>query len=250
VSNTSPPLTRRVDAAPLVFGNAAPHALAEMLEGDEARTAFMAPYMSRPVSLSLWTIAFGFDRKPSELGVSHYSNPVFPASVRTLRDVAKGTPLPGASVDGGVAHYIFVDYTAVDTGLAHEPPYLGTAVGLDRVENWDGLSGAEYDLRRERWMDLVVQSLEQEFPGLTGAIVQRSMTTAKGAASYLGTPGGAMYGFAPLPRGRVLSTQTSIAGLWLSSAYAGLGGYSGAMIGAGSAVKSALGETWRDWGGV
>jgi phytoene dehydrogenase-like protein len=229
--------------APLVFGNAAPHALSEMLPAD-VRRRFMAPYVSRPLSLSLWTIALGFARKPRELGVERYTTAVFPGPLDGLaREAGPGR----ARSNGGPPHYLFVDYTSADTGLADGPPYLGTLVGVDRAENWDGLTASEYDERRESFMDLMVAALEREYPRLRGQIVQRHMTTARGAATYLGTPGGAIYGFSPERRRQVVDGRTRIPGLWLASAFAGLGGYSGAMIGGSWSAKVALRESCRDW---
>lgn len=229
--------------APLVFGNAAPHALAEMLPAD-VRRRFMAPYVSRPLSLSLWTIALGFARKPRELGVERYTTAVFHGPLDGL--AREAGPERGWS-NGSPPHYLFVDYTSTDTGLADRPPYLGTLVGVDRAENWDGLTASEYDERRERFMDVMVAALEREYPRLAGAVVQRHMTTARGAATYLGTPGGAIYGFSPERRRQVIDGRTRIPGLWLASAFAGLGGYSGAMIGGSWSAKVALRESCRDW---
>jgi len=96
-------------------------------------------------------------------------------------------------------------------------------------------------------MDAMVAALEREYPGLAGEIVQRQLTTARGAANYLGTPTGAIYGFYPERRRQVVDARTRVPGLWLASAFAGLGGYSGAMIGGGWAAKAALQESWRDW---
>ena len=233
----------RRDRAPLLFGNAAPHALAEMLPG-EARARFMAPFTARPLSLSLWTIALGFTRKPRELGVERYTTAVFP---QPLRELARGAVLPAERSNGSSPHYIFVDYSSVDTGLSQGPPYLGTLTGVDRTDNWDGLSSREYDERRERFMDTMVAALEREYPRLAGEIIQRQMTTARGAANYLGTPDGAIYGFSPERRRQVVDGRTRIPGLWLASAFAGLGGYSGAIIGGSWSAKAALRESWRDW---
>jgi all-trans-retinol 13,14-reductase len=227
-----------------LFGNAAPHTLAEMLPA-EATHRFMAPFAKRPLSVSLWTIALGFARKPRELGVERYSTAVFPGP---LGELARADVLPTGDSNGRSPHYIFVDYSSVDTGLAQKPPYLGTLVGLDRTENWEGLSASEYDDRRERFMDTMVTALLREYPRLAGEIVQRQLTTARGAADYLGTPTGAIYGFYPERRRQMVDARTRVPGLWLASAFAGLGGYSGAILGGGWAAKAALRESWRDWG--
>ena len=203
----------------------------------------MAPFAARPLSLSLWTIALGFGRKPRELGVERYTTAVFP---RPLRELARGAVLPAGRSNGSPPHYIFVDYSSVDTGLSQGPPYLGTLTGVDRTDNWDGLSPRVYDERRERFMDTIVAALEREYPRLAGEIVQRQLTTARGAATYLGTPAGAIYGFSP-ERRQVVDGRTRIPGLWLASAFAGLGGYSGAILGGSWSAKAALRESWRDW---
>ncbi len=66
-------------------------------------------------------------------------------------------------------------------------------------------------------------------------------------ANYLGSPGGAVYGFAPRPprlsmpgpHGQVRS-NTPVPGLWLASAYAGFGGVTGAMGGGAMAAMKML----------
>ncbi len=46
---------RRIDAARVVLGNAAPQVLASMLP-EQRRAAFLAPYAGRSLSISLWTL--------------------------------------------------------------------------------------------------------------------------------------------------------------------------------------------------
>ena len=63
--------------APIVLGNAAPAALAEMLPAD-ARAAFQRRFEAFKPSISLFTVTFGLDRRPSEFGVSAFSTFVYP----------------------------------------------------------------------------------------------------------------------------------------------------------------------------
>jgi phytoene dehydrogenase-like protein len=66
--------------------------------------------------------------------------------------------------------------------------------------------------------------------------------------SYLGTPEGAIYGFAPLPpqgpmwQGIDRSVRTVIPGLYLASAFAGFGGFTGAIKAGGDAADCILAE--------
>ena len=70
------------------------------------------------------------------------------------------------------------------------------------------------------------------------------MVTARSVRDYLGTPEGAVYGFAPTPPERSFlagpprTPKTAIPGLFLASAFAGGGGFTGAM-GAGAAAAEA-----------
>ena len=69
--------------APIVFGNAAPQRLAEMLPEGQ-RQAFLAPYRRRLLSISLWTISIGLHCPPREVGVKCYSTIIFPTWMKTL----------------------------------------------------------------------------------------------------------------------------------------------------------------------
>jgi all-trans-retinol 13,14-reductase len=93
----------------------------------------------------------------------------------------------------------------------------------------------------------VITRLDAEWPGIAEAVVERDMATARTMHGFLGTPGGAIGGFAPtapggMPRGLPLTPGTSIEGLWLASAYSGMGGFDGAMAGGAAAARAALVE--------
>ncbi len=74
--------------APVVFANAAPHVVAEILP-EEARRAFMAPYVGKPLSISLFSIAVGLEHPPAEFGVTSYSTVLVPEWMTELRDVKR-----------------------------------------------------------------------------------------------------------------------------------------------------------------
>jgi all-trans-retinol 13,14-reductase len=112
-------------------------------------------------------------------------------------------------------------------------------VGLDRIENWAGLTPEAKRTRKERWMDRVIADLEHQYPGIAGAIVQREMSTAETFHQYLNTPGGALYGFAPVSRGFMPLVETAISGLYLASAFTGGGGFTGAILGGAWAARAA-----------
>jgi phytoene dehydrogenase-like protein len=232
-----------VDHAPLVFGNAAPHVLAELLPAP-VRDGFMEPFAHRALSTSLFVVSLGLQRRPAEFGVRSYSTFLYPGWMTSLRQIADCAPLLGADPGARVPMFVLVDYSRLDSGLNPAGPYLCTFTGVDRLENWAELSNAQYQARRERWMDALIAAVEREFPGFAGAVVQREMATALTMHRELRTPGGALYGFAPVvpPHGipRFPSAQTAVPGLWLASAYLFGGGFSGAMMSGAVAARMAL----------
>ena len=231
--------------APVVFGNASPHAVESMLPAAE-RGSFMAPYRGKPLSTSLFSITLGLNRRPSELGVSSYSTMIIPEWMERLSDYKHCAGLFADMPSGRLPALGVCDYSHIDSGLIDGELFPVSVAGVDRLTNWEGLGDEDYHARKNAWLDAVIGRLDKEWPGFTNAVVQREIATARTMHEYLNTPGGAIYGFAPnVPERSLLSgpprtPKTSIKGLWLASSYAGMGGFTGAMGSGGWAAKSAL----------
>jgi phytoene dehydrogenase-like protein len=138
-----------------------------------------------------------------------------------------------------------VDYGQIDSGLGDGRPAPITVAGIDRLSNWDGLSDADYAARKAAWIDAITKRLDAEYPGFAAAVESAEMATARTMHDRLGTPGGAILGFDPeVPRGLLavpqMSARTSVPNLWLASAWAGMGGYTGAMASGAMAARAAL----------
>jgi phytoene dehydrogenase-like protein len=224
--------------APVVFGNAAPTVLAAMLP-DSKRAPFMARYKDRRLSLSLWTIALGLSRQSRDFGVKRYSTAVLPAWLTAFSRYREAAAILGEDPATRITPYGFVAYDQIESGLNENSPFLASLVGLDRIENWAGLSREAKRTRKERWMDRIVADLDLQYPGIASAIVQREMSTAETFHQYLNTPDGALYGFAPESRGFIPLAETAIGGLYLASAFTGGGGFTGAILGGGWAARAA-----------
>jgi all-trans-retinol 13,14-reductase len=230
------------DDAPVVFGSAAPHRLAEMLP-EASRATFLAPYAHRPLSISLWTVSIGLSRPPGEFGVRRYSTFILPAWMTALSDLRETGALMADPEGARLPAYVFVDYQQIDSGLNQPGRYFASFCGIDNLSNWMGLSSKAKAERKERWMDRLIADLDREFPGIAGAVDHREMATAETMAHYLNTPGGAVYGFAPegsLVSALTFTPRTHIDGLWLASAYTFGGGFTGAMLGGAEAARQAI----------
>lgn len=239
VRYSSPDDGEREAFAPVIFGNAAPDVLAELLPANK-RDAFLAPYQARRPSISLWSMALGLGRPSREFGVAHYSTSILPDWLDSLSRLKEAAALFGADPDERMPSFSLVAYDQIESGLNPNGPSLASLAGVDRVENWAGLSDAARRARKERWMDRIIAMLDRHFPGLAAAVTQREMSTAETMRHYLNTPGGAIYGFAPQSRGFRPLARTAIPGLYLASAFTGGGGFTGAMLGGGWAARAAL----------
>ena len=234
-----------VSRAPVVFANASPHAVENMLPAT-ARDSFMAPYRDRPLSTSLISITLGLNRRPSELGVSAYSTMIIPAWMERLSDLKQCAGLLAEMPGSRLPVLGVCNYSHIESGLIDGELFPVSVAGADRITNWEGLSDDDYHARKNAWLDAVVECLDKEWPGFADVVVQRECATARTMRDVLNTPGGAIYGFAPnVPERSLLSgpprtPETPIKGLWLASAYAGFGGFSGAMYSGGTAAKAAL----------
>jgi phytoene dehydrogenase-like protein len=104
-----------------------------------------------------------------------------------------------------------------------------------------------YRAKRGRWQDAIVRYLDSHYPGLAASVVATSFNSALSVRQYLNAPHGAVYGFAPMPQRTSQpiprrSPRTVVSGLYLASAYAGFGGYSGVVQSAGACADMILGE--------
>lgn len=227
-----------------VIGNAAPSTLASLLGNEPAKT-LTDRYAGQQSSISLFALTLGLSKPPREFGFTSYSTQLLPDWMTSLDDYAQASSLMAGEPAEKMPPLAIVDYDAIASGVP-APPYVLSIIAPDRISNWS-TDQDEYRAKRARWQDAIVKYLDGYYPGLAGAVVASSFNTALSVQQYLGAPQGAVYGFAPVPPRSLFSTPlrspaTSVPGLYLASAYAGFGGYSGAIQAAGSCADMILRE--------
>jgi phytoene dehydrogenase-like protein len=231
-------------SAPIVVANAAPAVVAGLLP-DAARARFWSAYAVHRPSISLFSVTFGLSVRPATLGFTSYSTFLLPPWMKALSDQSRSVELLASLPGEQVPVLAVVDYSAIDSGLGG-PPYPVSVVGVDRVEHWSALDRPAYDAKRQAWERAIVAAVDREFPGFAAQRTVSVFNTALTMQTYLNAPHGAVYGFAPLPPGGPLwrgpgrSTKTPVAGLYLASAYAGSGGFTGAILAGGNAADAIL----------
>jgi phytoene dehydrogenase-like protein len=229
-----------------IVSNAAPATLATLMPA-AAANKLATSYLQRQSSISLFALTLGLAKPPREFGVTGYSTQLLPPWLTRLSDYAQGTSLMAEEPGDRMPPLAIVDYAAIDSGIP-APPYVLSIFGPDRLSNWEGSDIESYRDRRARWQDAMVRYLDRHFPGLAGAVTASSFNTALSVRQYLNAPEGAVYGFAPSPprslwRTPSRSPRTVISGLYLASAYAGFGGYTGVVQSAAACADMILRET-------
>jgi phytoene dehydrogenase-like protein len=234
---------KTVEAA-CVISNAAPEALAELLPADAAARLRMH-YAPMAPSISLFALTLGLSRPPREVGFTSYSTQLLPPWMTHLADYAHGTTLMADEPGDRMPPMAMVDYSAIDSGIP-APPHVLSIFGADRLTNWDSSDMDRYREKRARWQTAIVGYLDGYYPGLARAVIASSFNTALSTRQYLNAPEGAVYGFAPtVAQGETArSPQTPIEGIYLSSAYANAGGYTG-VIQAGAACADMILQNGR-----
>jgi phytoene dehydrogenase-like protein len=177
-----------------------------------------------------------------------YSNFLLPPWMKRLADFPRGAELLAGLPQGDVPGFTVVNYSAIDSGLGG-PPYPLSVVGLDRTANWQGLDNDAYADKRKRWQEAIIAAVDGAFPGTAAHVIAAIFNTARSMESFLGTPHGSVYGFAPHPprgpiwRGIARSPRTPVKGLYLASSYAGSGGFTGAILAGRGAAECILADT-------
>jgi phytoene dehydrogenase-like protein len=235
----------RIEArAPVIICNSAPAVVANMLPRP-ARERFWRRYAERLPSISLFSVTFGLSVRPAELGFRSYSTILLPSWMQRLADYRRCGELLADMPGDAMPPLTIVDYSAIDSGLGG-PPFSVAVVGVDRTANWSGIDGPTYDSRRARWREAILGAIDREFPGFAAKIVASVFNTASTLSTYLNAPDGAIYGFAPRPpagpiwKGLENSPVTAIRDLYLASAYAGSGGFTGAVLAGAAAAEYVL----------
>jgi phytoene dehydrogenase-like protein len=227
--------------SPVVVSNAAPEILASLLPQDPARK-LSDNYTRLQPSISLFALTLGLSKPPREFGVAGYSTQLLPPWLTRLSDYALATSLMAGEPGERMPPLAIVDFAAIDSAVP-APPYVVSIFGPDRLPNWDSSDLDFYRDKRTRWLNAITRYLDSFYPGLADAVVASSFNTALSVRQYLNAPDGAVYGFAPMPHSSGRTPRTAVPGLYLASAYAGFGGYTGVVQSAGTCADMILRES-------
>jgi phytoene dehydrogenase-like protein len=176
---------------------------------------------------SLLTIYFGFRNPLKTIGNQHYSTFVFGSSIRTQADIINNN-----KADFKGRSFTFVDYGQIDSGLARGGKSVGALCCIDYLNDWEMLSRAEYEEKKEETASIFIKRLENIIPGISTEIEYYEVGTPATIKRYTLNPGGAVYGFAQVPGKPAINFSGIFNNLHPASAWGNTGGgFSGAIFG-------------------
>lgn len=211
-------------------------------------TALRQKIGSHSHSCSLLSIYLGFNTDVEGFGVKYYSN-VFPGEgVESLKDIK-----PNHQDDWSRRRFIFVDYGKVDAQLAPPEKSAGAICAVDYLNDWKDLSGEDYKSKKEEVAQVLLQRLDEQFPGIRGSIEYYEVSTPKTIQRYTSNPSGAVYGYSQSREQsgtRRFRNNFLISNLYFASAWAFPGGgFEGAITGGFlAALQMNRDDIWSDSG--
>lgn len=233
--------------AKLILGNATPEVIKNLLPKPHDQT-FIKPFKEIPSPNSFWAVYLGFDKKPSHYGVKHYAHFVYPKWLDSMQKLNESCEIMKLDPGSTIPPLMFCDYSHIDEMVSENGHCLGVMNWVDRLTNWQDLDEEAYILKKSQWLEALIDTLDQTFPGIKESIIYKEMATPRTMKSYLNDPGGGVHGYEDpelMKLGKKFhhGSTTGVDGLLLASSFAFLGpGYSKAILAGTVAAERAFKE--------
>lgn len=227
--------------ARIIIANAAiPNVVNNYLGDTLNNTEYKKMINSLELPCSLFSIYLSFSKPPSIVGSKHYSIFVLSDEVNSLKDFHKMEKSGDYSKKG----YTFVDYSIIDSQLSKDA-YIGTICGIDYFQNWSQLDEDQYRKKKEKVIEIYLKRLDKVYPGIRDLVDYAELGTPRTMTSYTLNPEGVIYGYAQTttqinPQLKAEIRNIPIKNLHFASAWAGGGGFSGAISAGNKCAKKVL----------
>ncbi len=222
-----------------VLSNASPIAtFVEMIDSGELPSGALDRMRSSTVGTSFFTLYLGFDREPSEIGVTETTN--FVCNTTDFdADYAESKRL-----DCGDSSFILSCYDVTDPDFSPAGASQAALVTMKYAEPWLRLPPSQYASAKYRCADELLARAEKVFPGMKGAIEEMEIATPLTHMRYLGHPGGGPYGFDQYPKDSTMfvPAKPPIQGLYGAGAWYGSAGYQPTLMSGASAARAIMKE--------
>lgn len=189
---------------------------------------------------SLSTLYLGFETPPCQLGCDNYSTMLLPGDAESITEA-----VDAQQGSYGERPLSVVDYSQIEAGLTPDGKAVAAVSTLDYLDDWTGLTNAEYRRKKSFVTDVLLRRVGERYPRLPDAVEHAELATPKTIQRYTLNPGGTAYGFAQTPDQSLLNRRIDppVSHLEFASAWTFPGGgFTGAVV-AGYRAATAIERT-------
>lgn len=208
-------------------------------DDEKVKNAYRLRLSPLEKSVSGFQVYLGLDVPAGTLGMSHRL-----ISVNTSYD-HKDDFASILSGDYALRSFQLTDHASLDPSLVPQGKGSLVIMCLDAYANWQGLGKDAYQAKKQAVARQLIGRAQQFLPRLPEHIEVMEIATPRTMERFVGSPEGAMYGFAQTPQqagSNRLGQKTAVRGLFLAGAWTRPGaGVHGCFVSGMDAAELALG---------
>jgi phytoene dehydrogenase-like protein len=219
-----------------VISNASPiHTYHELLDMPKVPDQVNQDLKSRRIGTSALVLYVGVDRSPEQLGIKNASTFIVDDNDEEKAIACMGTLDAPSSI-------MVTCYNLEDPDFAPEGKSSLSILCLQYGEPWETVPEDKYAETKYQLAETLIKQAEQVYPGIQEHLEEIEVATPLTMMRYLNTPGGAIYGFDQNTQDGKLFRERmdAIEGLYVASAWYGMGGFQPTYMSGNSTAYSAL----------
>lgn len=188
------------------------------------------------IGVSAITMFIGLDCRAEELGIKETTNFFYTSDNPDEQD--RTIRIIGSENDP----FLLTCYNVSDSEASPQGTTQIAIVSLAYAEPWLEVPPAEYAATKFKCAEQILTRIEKEYPNFRSHIEEIEVATPITHMRFLGTPGGAFYGFDQYPKdsNMFIPPKSSIRGLYAAGAWAGSGGFQPTLTSGGQAARAIL----------
>ncbi len=193
----------------------------DLIDRESLPDEFFNQLKSSAIGVSALSLYMGLDCLPSEVGITQPTN--FICNTEDYEDAYKCAKTIDVTRDSG----LLTCYNLMDPSFSPEGTTIATFVTLKYGEPWMKIRPEDYHDIKFKCGQEMMGILDKVYPGMRDRIEEFEIATPLTHLRYLGHPNGSVYGFDQHPWESSFFTQQKapIDGLFITGAWAGMGGF-------------------------
>jgi prolycopene isomerase len=219
-----------------VVSNASPiHTYYELLDLPEAPQQVKHDLKSRRIGTSAFVLYVGVDCPPEKLGIKN-------ASTFIVQDRDEEKALETMATLNPPNSIMVTCYNIEDPSFAPSGKSSLSILCLQYGDPWESVADGDYAATKYQLAEKLIECAEQVYPGVREHLEEIEVATPLTMMRYLNTPGGAIYGFNQNTQDNPMFRERmdAIGGLYVASAWYGMGGFQPTYMSGNSTARAAL----------